>query len=133
MVVFVDTSAFFPLLDKDDQMHEKSARFWVESLEKDTIFVTSNYTVIETISLIQRRLGLRAVKSFVEDILPVVDIRWIDESIHTISLKSMILANKRNLSFVDCVSFALMRKLGIETAFTFDKHFKQQGFKCLPK
>ncbi len=133
MVVFVDTSAFFPLLDRDDQLHEKAARFWIESLEKDTIFVTSNYTIIETISLMQHRLGLRAVKSFVEDILPVVNIKWVDESIHTLSLNSMIFANKRNLSLVDCVSFEVMRRFGIETAFTFDRHFRKQGFNCLPE
>ena len=41
-------------------------------------------------------------------------------------------ANKdKNISFVDCVSFALMKKLKINDAFAFDKHFSKAGFTLL--
>ena len=33
----------------------------------------------------------------------------------------------------DCVSFETMRLLKIETDFTFDKNFKEQGFICIPR
>lgn len=39
----------------------------------------------------------------------------------------MLTANRRNLSLVDCVSFAAMRKLNIQYYFAFDKHFEEQG------
>ncbi len=132
MVIFVDTSAFYPLIDRDDQLHEKAARFWIDALESDEVFVTNNYIVVESVTLIQRRLGIKAVRVFVEDILPVVNIRWVNEAVHSIALSSMLMASKRNLSLVDCVSFEMMRQVGINHAFTFDRHFKQQGFKCLP-
>ncbi len=38
----------------------------------------------------------------------------------------------KKLSLVDCVSFETMRLLGVTTAFTLDKHFKEQGFICRP-
>ena len=34
--------------------------------------------------------------------------------------------------FVDCVSFSVMRRLGVRDAFAFDAHFGEQGFTCLP-
>jgi predicted nucleic acid-binding protein len=41
-------------------------------------------------------------------------------------------AGQRDLSLVDFVSFELMRREGIRTAFTFDRHFAEQGFECVP-
>lgn len=38
----------------------------------------------------------------------------------------------QHVSFTDAVSFALMRRSGIETAFTFDAHFARAGFAVLP-
>jgi predicted nucleic acid-binding protein len=32
------------------------------------------------------------------------------------------------LSLVDCVSFTVMKDLGLTTAFAFDRHFEQAGF-----
>ena len=32
----------------------------------------------------------------------------------------------------DCISFVVMKKIGIETAFAFDQHFVQAGFQKLP-
>jgi len=46
-------------------------------------------------------------------------------------MELLISANLRKLSLVDCTSFVLMRRLGVETAFAFDQHFVEQGFVCL--
>jgi len=32
---------------------------------------------------------------------------------------------------VDCVSFELMRRLGLARAFCFDSHFDEQGFETI--
>ena len=37
-----------------------------------------------------------------------------------------------DFSFVDCLSFVVMSKLGCRKAFTFDSHFRQMGFEMLP-
>jgi predicted nucleic acid-binding protein len=38
---------------------------------------------------------------------------------------------KPTLSLVDCVSFVLMRKYRITTAFAFDEDFEREGFQLL--
>jgi uncharacterized protein len=40
-------------------------------------------------------------------------------------------SRSRSLSLVDCVSFVVMRQMGLDTAFVFDRHFRNQGFHCL--
>lgn len=57
---------------------------------------------------------------------------WIGEEQHAAAIQTILTANRRNLSLVDCASFETMRRLGIETVFTFDEHFRDQGFKVIP-
>ena len=38
----------------------------------------------------------------------------------------------QKISFTNCVSFTLMRKVGLSRVFTFDKHFCWAGFKVTP-
>jgi predicted nucleic acid-binding protein len=38
----------------------------------------------------------------------------------------------QRVSFTDCVSFVLMRRHGIERAFSFDRHFGGAGFRHWP-
>jgi predicted nucleic acid-binding protein len=65
---------------------------------------------------------------FLDEVLPVVDVQWIEAGTHDAAVAAMLSAGRRNLSIVDCTSFELMRSLGVKKAFAFDRHFKEQGF-----
>lgn len=132
MNIFVDTSAFFSILDADDNCHKKVKKTWIELVSSGANLVSGNYIMVETLALVQSRLGVKAVALFVDDILPVVHIEWVDEDIHKTAIAALRAASRRGLSFVDCVSFEIMRKHGLKTAFTLDAHFREQGFKCMP-
>ncbi len=132
MNIFVDTSALFSVLDADDRCHHKARKIWVELVSSEANLVSDNYIMVETIALVQNRLGIKAVAAIVDDILPVIHIEWVDEDIHKTAIAALRAASRRGLSFVDCVSFEIMRKHGLKTAFTFDSHFREQGFQCMP-
>jgi len=133
MSIFIDTSGFIAVLDKDDASHTEAAKTWMDILTSAETLVTTNYVLVETCALVQNRLGMKAIKVFQEDIVPVLRIEWIDNTVHYAAMGIMLAALRKKLSLVDCVSFETMRLLGVTTAFTLDRHFKEQGFTCLPE
>lgn len=132
MIIFIDTSAFLAVLDRGDAGHAKAAQAWNDILATDAELVTTNYVVVETCALVQNRLGLVALRVFQAEVVPAIRIQWVDEAVHHASVGTLLAVARKNLSLVDCVSFETMRLLGIASAFTLDKHFKEQGFNCLP-
>lgn len=132
MNLFVDTSAFYSLLDADDGNHPAAAAAWEAILAGRDTIRTSNYVLVETTALLQNRIGMEGLREFAADILPVVDIVWIDEGMHRSALHALLVSARRRLSLVDCTSFEAMRSAGITTAFCFDPHFGEQGFAVVP-
>jgi predicted nucleic acid-binding protein len=132
MIIFIDTSAFIAVLDADDENHQKAKEKWEELILNKYILCCSNYVLLETIALAQHRLGLEAVKAFQEDIVPILSIEWVNETIHQSGVVSVISGGRKKISLVDYISFAIMKLLGIKSVFTFDRHFKEQGFDCVP-
>lgn len=132
MSVYIDTSALYAIVDADDSNHYAARGAWIDLLEGDTPLVCSNYVLLETCALIQRRLGIDAVRGFQRAVYPVLSIEWVDRHVHETAMTAVVTADRRGLSLVDCVSFEVMRMLGIDTAFSFDAHFGEQGFRRLP-
>jgi predicted nucleic acid-binding protein len=130
--VFVDTSALYAYADRDDDQHENVLRAW-DGLEQAGVpQITSNYVLTEASAVIQGRLGMAAVQDFLVAIVPVLGIQWVDRETHDAAVAALLSANRRDLSLVDCVSFEVMRRLGIRRAFTVDEHFREQGFEVVP-
>lgn len=132
MRIFVDTSAFYALLDSDDGSHPKAEKAWGEIIQPENTVVTSNYVLVETFALVQSRLGLEAARGFQGDLVPILHVEFVTSAIHRLGVAALLSASRRGLSLVDCVSFEVMRDLGIKTAFTFDAHFREQGFEVIP-
>lgn len=132
MTVFGDTSAFFALLDGDAAEHQAAAGIVDGLARSGEGILTHEYVVVETIALVQRRLGLDLVRDFVDDLLAPVEIAWVDRELHLRARAAMLADGKRGVSLVDWTSFLLMRDRGLGTAFAFDDDFRRQGFTMLP-
>jgi predicted nucleic acid-binding protein len=103
-VIFVDTSAFFAILDRDDDAHAVARQAWTAllSAEAPASLVTSSYVLVESFALIQARLGLDAVRALHDAILPVVAVPWVLEQDHAAAVSALLAADRRRLSLVDC-------------------------------
>lgn len=131
-MIYIDTSALYALLDRCDRRHPQARDAWFEWSAVKEQFVTSNYVVVESLSLIRHRLGVEAARRFQVDFTPVLHIHWITPDLHAAGVAQLLADTRRELSLVDCTSFAVMRALNLADAFAFDQHFVEQGFRCLP-
>ena len=131
MTVFVDSSALYALADGADPNHPVASGSF-GSLRAEDRLLTHEYVLVETIGLVQRRLGLEAVRLLLDDLLAPVEVEWVDRELHAQARAAMLAAGRRGLSFVDWTSFLVMRRRGIATAFAFDEDFRAQGFHVLP-
>ena len=128
MNVFVDTSGFFALLVQNDYMHIRARKNFSYFAEQNAQLVTSSFVLVETIALLQRRIGLAPVHDFNAKILPLLDVIWVNDKWYTCAMQRLFAQNKTNLSLVDCLSFEIMDSLEIKYAFAFDRHFEENGF-----
>lgn len=128
-MIFVDTSAIYALLDRDDCKHPLARETWFELLQSGMPMFTTNYVVVESCALAQNRLGLDAVRAIQDDILPALELQWIDEAGHALAIAALLAAARRKLSLVDCSSFSMMRQVRSCIAFAFDHHFLEEGFR----
>lgn len=94
--------------------------------------VAHNYILVESIALVHSRFGHGAARRLVGDFFPAVEVTWIDEALHLAATSAFLAAGRSAVSFVDRVSFELMRRERIDTAFAFDRDFARQGFRLVP-
>ena len=133
MNIFVDTSALYAVLDRDDASHSSAEEVWTALLREKATLFTTNYVLVETTALLQHRIGIAAVRAFHEDVVPMLQVDWIKEEGHRAGVEAVLAAGRKTLSVVDCVSFQAMRQMGLRDAFCFDKRFREQGFITKPR
>ena len=130
--VFVDTSALYATLDADDAQHAAAALLWNAVLDGmaagELNAITHSSVIVETTALVQRRLGMDATRSFLDDIVPLLEIVWVDADLHRQAATALLAAGHRQVSLVDWTSFELMRARAIDRAFAFDADFTHRGF-----
>ena len=132
MSTFVDTSALLAFLDADQPRHAEVIDAWERVIGDRQRLFTSNYVLVEAFALVQRRLGLAALRGLADILVPMLLPLWIDEQTHTAATAALFAAGRRRLSLVDCTSFELMRRHGLRQALALDDDFARQGFRMIP-
>lgn len=129
MKVFWDTSGIVAFLRADDP-HHKEAVFCVRRLEREKgRIILTNFVVSEVYVLILSRVSSDKARFWLRE-NPIRPERVTEED--EIRAKEILLRyTDKDFSYVDATSFAVMERLGINTAFTYDFHFKQFGWKQL--
>jgi len=129
MTAFVDTSYYIARIMPRDQWHEKALRAGRPGIT----FFTSTLVINETISLLQARGFFSAAISFLREarLSEAISIIYPDAVMQSDGWDLFARWGPAGANAIDCVSFAVMRKLSIRRAFTFDEHFHIAGFDIL--
>lgn len=131
MEVFVDSSAYVAVKNIDDPHHKASVDILAKLTSAHTPLVTSNYVLAESITVISQKVSHQAAVDFREKNILETRIVRVSDELEDQAFEFFRTLTSKNVSFIDCTSFALMRSLGLTTVFSFDEHFTQYGFKLL--
>jgi predicted nucleic acid-binding protein len=129
-VIFVDTSALLVFLDRDAARHEEVVAS-IAGVFRDRDGITHNYVLVETEALAHRRLGAGVARRLLEDVVPALEVAWIDAELHASAVTVHLRALRRRSSLGDQVTFELMRRRGIRAALALDRDFAREGFDLL--
>jgi len=127
--VFVDTSALYALLDENDDRHAQAS----DALRRlvGTELVSHGFVVVEACALVGRRLPWAASERLIDGLLPVIDVRSIDDDLYRAVMETYRRSGSARLSLADHASFAVMRSLGISRAFAYNDDFAREGFELV--
>ena len=149
--IFVDASAFVALLSQIDKDHERALAVFTALEDCGAPLITTNHVVDETCTwfLYHERNGhTKAVefgkvvaaasvltglgtghfrRSSAQDLTVV----YATPQLESVAWEIFSRYDTAGFSFTDCVSFAVMRAIGIKRAFAFDSHFDVMGFERL--
>ena len=133
-MIFIDSGAFLGRFAREDQHHSAAGQGWTRLKGERLPCFTSNFVLDETLTLLARRTDYRfasergralyssgelhVLRPTLEDEWAAFD--WFEQYAD------------QEVSFTDCISFVLMKRAGIGTAFSFDRHFQLAGFNLWP-
>jgi predicted nucleic acid-binding protein len=120
MSVFVDTSVWYAAADSGDASNARAKVI----LAGNELLVTSDHVLIETWTLLHHRIHRRAAERFWEGLRGgVATIEPVGAADLEAAWQMGISWRDQDFSVVDRTSFAVMRRLGIDRAASFDDHF----------
>lgn len=129
---FIDTGAWFARFYRRDIHHREAVKIWSFIEKENIIAVSTNHVLDELATLLARRTDYEYSGSKMEKIYDS-DIR-IERSSVKDELNALAFFRKyadQKVSFTDCLSFAIMKKLNMRRPFTFDRHFEYAGFEIV--
>jgi predicted nucleic acid-binding protein len=134
--VFIDTSAYFALADPRDANHRSATSIQQRLITERWWLYTTNLVIIETHALLVNRVGRGPAMAVLREMdaagkagqLHIVRAGVRDEERAREILEQY---EDKDFSLTDATSFAVMERLSIQHAFSFDRDFAQYGVALL--
>lgn len=130
--VFIDTAGWANLFLFTDSHHRQANEWFLPARQRGWSMVTTNYVVLELVSLLNRPLRVPRPQLFnyVEGVrtAPYVTLIHIDAATDAAAWTLLKNRGDKPWSLVDATSFIIMQQLGIREALTTDHHFEQANF-----
>src|SRR3954470_7018924 len=111
----------------EDDEHNRAATSYFRSIGR-TGLATSNYVLQETVTWLVYHSYRRHVAGFRERIeaaesIGLLNVTWVTRHLDDLAWRVYEQFSDQRFSFTDCSSIAICREEGIDTAFSFDRHF----------
>jgi len=127
--VIVDTSAIYALIDRSDEFHQKAKLIVKELSLKRVDLILTNFVLAETHALILSRLGHELAREWIKNLIWTIE--HVNRDDEKRAREIIINFQDKTFSYIDASTFAVMERLKIDSAFSFDNHFTQYGWQCL--
>ncbi len=129
---FVDTSAYFALLDQDDANHAQALAISRRLIAEGWRLFTTSFVLAETHALLLNRLSQALATRFLREMEHgPTTLVWVTPADVERAKAIIYQYDDKDFSLTDATSFAVMERLRVPSAFTFDRHFAQYGFTIL--
>lgn len=124
---FVDTGYILALVNENDQHHAEALAL-SEQFDGQPIVVTD--AVLLEIGNALSRMDRNAAVQIIQDLResPGVTVVNLTPELFESGFDLYRRHTDKHWGLVDCVSFVVMRQMGLTTALAFDQHFVQAGF-----
>jgi hypothetical protein len=128
--LFADTFHFLALVNESDAAHSRAVE---ASRDLNRRVVTTAWVLIEVGDALARPAGRQRFMELVEVLRndPQVTIVPPTQDLFDRGIALYGQRADKDWSLTDCISFVVMREMGIAEALTGDQHFAQAGFRCL--
>lgn len=132
MKLLADSSALLALYLADDR-HHRAAIDFLRATPRAR-FVLSEMILGEVATRLAARAGALRGVEVARALLASrrYEVLFVDRELLTDATAIMEKFSDKRLSLTDCASMALMRRIGLQTAFTFDADFRDCGFGMVP-
>ena len=121
--IFADSNFFIALYNPSDSLHSESVRISQKIKKEDPDIYISNYIFLEIVTVISQRIGRKEAVFLGNEILknPKINIIHVDETLNKLAWQIFTKVPKKNFSFVDCSTLALLQFEEIGGLLTFDR------------
>ena len=129
--VFVDSGAWIALAALRDPLHERARECWERLKGSGARLHTSIPVVLETFTFLDRNAHRDVALTWKQSLDRLRGLKIVTCELRDLeqSWSYFKRADLHKLSAVDATSFAIMNRLRIRLAFTFDYHFAVAGFR----
>jgi hypothetical protein len=130
----IDTGALLAIANPRDQYHERAVLTGRRFLERGGRWVGTSLVLAEFHGHMLRRRDPSVARALLTRLLEDPAYEWLDASVELIAEalpRWLERFDDQRFSLTDAVSFEVMRRLKLRTAFAFDDHFAIAGFERL--
>jgi len=130
---FCDTSFFFASLYPKDVNYERAGQILKDALTQEVTLWTTWDIISETVTLLLYRFNSRAAIRFLDEIKPVLNIIYYDDSVRDEAEQIFrILSSDKRLSFCDAISYVVVKTILKDIiCLSFDEDFSRLGLRVV--